>query len=155
GPQGKALQMLKWLHETDIAATAPPAALEPFHEDAPLAPPQVYEVRRMQPAEAVQVSQLMYRAYGNTYFNPDVYYPQRVAAQNANGSVVSIVACGDNAYVAAHSALELNQSGPVAETGQAVVDPAHRGRGLLNKMKEVVLVEARRLDLVGLYSDAV
>ncbi len=155
GPEGKSLQVRKWLHGESVAEGADAETLTPFTKDSPLAPPQQYEVRRMLPGEAVQVSQLMYRTYGSTYFNPDVYYPARVAAHNANGSVVSFVACTQDGYVAGHSALELNQPGPVAETGQAAVDPAHRGRGLLSRMKELSLEEARRRQLVGWYSDAV
>src|SRR3990172_3865383 len=92
GPEGKALQLLKWLHVTDVTQQAKAETIEPFRDDAPLAPDQQYVVRRLLGAEAVQVSQLMYRTYGGTYFNRDVYYPERVAAQNANGSVISFVA---------------------------------------------------------------
>lgn len=155
GPEGKALQIRKWLHVTHVAQQSATASIAPFRDDAPLAPEQSYEIRRLRADEAVQVSQLMYRAYGNTYFNSDVYYPERVAAQNAAGSVVSIVAQAADGSIVGHYALEMNQGGPVAETGQAVVDPAHRGRGLLNRMKEVVLVEAKKSDLVGWYADAV
>ncbi len=155
GPGGKALQVCKWLHERSVVDVADAASLEPFQKGAPLATEQQYTVRKMLPAEAVQVSQLMYRTYGGTYFNPDVYYPQRIVAHNANGSAVSFVACSDDGYVAGHSALELNQPGPVAETGQAAVDPAHRGRGLLRRMKDLALAEAESRELVGWYADAV
>lgn len=155
GPEGKALQVLKWLHVTSIEDQAQAQDITPFREDTPLAPPQEYRVGCMTSAEAVQVSQLMYRAYGNTYFNPDVYYPERVAAQNAKGSVISIVARDAQGAIAGHCALELNQTGPVAETGQAVVDPAHRGRGLLDRLKDAAVQEAQRLDLQGWYGDAV
>ncbi len=155
GPEGKALQVRKWLADKSIAESAEPAAIAPFQDDAPLAPAGQYDVRRMLPVEAVQVSQLMYRTYGNTYFNPDVYYPERIAAHNANGSVISFVACTEDGYVAGHCALELDQPGPVAESGQAAVDPAHRGRGLLSRLKELALDEARQRGLVGWYADAV
>ena len=155
GPEGKALQVRKWLHATSIVDSSDAADIEPVREDAPLAPQQEYAVRRMRPHEAVQVSQLMYRAYGNSYFNPDVYYPQRIAAQNANGSIVSFVACAEEGSVVGHCALELDQPGPVGETGQAVIHPLHRGRGLLIRMKEAVLEEARRRNLEGCYADAV
>jgi anti-sigma regulatory factor (Ser/Thr protein kinase) len=156
GPAGKALQIRKWLHVTSVADHPDARALEPFRDDAPLAPEQEYVVRRMLSEEALEVSQLMYRAYGNTYFNPDVYYPERIAAQNANGSVISFVVKAADGSIAGHSALERNQPGPVAEkTGQAVVDPAHRGRGLLNRLKDVALDEARGLDLTGWFADAV
>ena len=155
GPQGKALQVVKWLHEKHIAEGASPESLKAFTEDVPLAPPQEYTIRRMRPEEAAQVSQLMYRTYGNSYFNEDVYYPDRVAAQNERGTVLSYVAVGADGAIAGHYALERNQAGPVAEGGQAVVDPAHRGRGLLDRMKDFSLEEAQRLDLVGWYADAV
>ena len=155
GPEGKALQIIKWLYNTHITAQTPDEMLETFQDDAPLAPQQQYTIRRMAADEAVQVSQLIYRAYGGTYFNRDVYYPERVAAQNERETVLSFVAQGEDGRLVGHYALERNQEGPVAEGGQAVVDPAHRGRGLLTRMKEAAVETARHLGLVGLYSDAV
>ncbi len=155
GRDGKAIQLVKWLHEEHITDQAHAAALAPFTEDAPLAPAQEYTIRRMLPQEAIQVSQLMYRAYGNTYFNEDVYYPDRVAAHNANNSVLSFVAVGANGQLAGHYALERGEPGPIAEGGQAVVDPAHRGRGLLDRLKDAALAEAVRMNLVGVFADAV
>jgi Histidine kinase-like ATPase domain len=155
GPEGKALQVIKWLHEQRVENSASPESLKRFADDVPLAAPQEYTVRRMRPGEAGQVSQLMYRTYGNTYLNEDVYYPDRVAAQNARGILMSYVAVGADGAVAGHYALERDQPGPVVEGGQAVVDPAHRGRGLLHRMTDASLDEARRLELAGWYFDAV
>jgi anti-sigma regulatory factor (Ser/Thr protein kinase)/GNAT superfamily N-acetyltransferase len=155
GREGKAIQLVKWLHDDHITDRAHPAALAPFKEDAPLAPAQEYAIRRMRPEEAIQVSQLMYRAYGNTYFNEDVYYPDRVAAHNAAGSVLSFVAVGEDGQLAGHYALERDEEGPVAEGGMAVVDPAHRSRGLMDRMKDAALAEARDMHLVGVFADAV
>jgi GNAT superfamily N-acetyltransferase len=155
GREGKALQILKWLPGQSITESAPAESLVPFQSDAALAPEQDYVIRRLQPEEAVQVCQLMYRAYGNTYFNEDVYYPQRVAAQNTQNVNLSFVAVGAAGRIAGHYALERNQDGPVAEGGQAVVDPAHRGRGLLERLKAAAVEEAQRLGLAGWYADAV
>ncbi len=143
GPEGKALQVIKWLHDSHIADVAGAERIERFSDPVPLAPKQSYTIRRMRADESEQVSQLMYRTYGNTYFNEDVYYPDRVAAQNERGIVLSYVAVGEDGNVAGHYALERNQEGPVAEGGQAVVAPAHRGRGLLDRMKEKALEEAK------------
>jgi len=155
GREGKAIQIIKWLHDNHIADDKEASELAPFNDEAPLAPPQAYEVRRMRAGEAVQVSQLMYRAYGNTYLNEDIYYPERVAAQDAAGTVISFVAVGAGGQVAGHYAWERSVAGPVVEGGQAVVDPSHRGRGLLDRMKEAALEEASRLELLGWYADAV
>jgi anti-sigma regulatory factor (Ser/Thr protein kinase)/GNAT superfamily N-acetyltransferase len=155
GREGQAIQLVKWLHDDHITDKAHPAALAPFKEDAPLAPAQEYTIRRMRPEEAIQVSQLIYRAYGNTYFNEDVYYPDRIAAHNAAGLLLSFVAVGADGQLAGHYALERGEEGPVAEGGQAVVDPAHRSRGLLDRMKDAALAEARNMNLVGVFADAV
>ena len=58
----------------------------------PLPPEQQYAIRRMRADESEQVSQLMERTCGNTYFNEDVYYPDRVVAQNERTVVLSYVA---------------------------------------------------------------
>ena len=155
GPKGKALQIVKWLHDTHIADGNNSVTLSPHSRDTSPAPAQQYTIRRMRAGEAEQVSQLIYRTYGGSYFNADVYYPDRLAAQNERGVVLSYVAVGEDGKVASHYALELNRSGPVAEGGQAVVDPAHRGRGLLNQMKDLALKDARELGLLGWYADAV
>lgn len=155
GPEGKALQLIKWLHTANVADTSSAEDLAHVPLDVPLAPDQEYTVRRMLPEEAVQVSQLMYRTYGTTYFNEDVYYPDRIASQNLHEVLLSVVAVGDSGRVAGHCALERGQDGPVAELGQAAVDPAHRGRRLLDRMKDALETEARALNLAGWYADAV
>ena len=109
----------------------------------------------MRPEEAVQVAQLIYRTYGMTYFNKDVYYPERIAVHNSRGDVISVVAVGEDGRVAGHCALERGVDGPVAEVGQAAVDPTHRGRGLLDRMKSALEAEARSLGMAGWFADAV
>lgn len=155
GPEGKALIISKWLHNTDITETADGASLKVFGKDISPAPDQEYTIRRMQRGEGLQISQLIYKAYGGSYFNSDVYYPERVEALNAKGTVLSFVALAENGRVVGHYALERNINGPVVEGGEAVVDPAHRGRKLLERMKETALSEARQIGLAGVYADAV
>jgi len=154
GPEGKALTITKSFHDTHVTEHA--GDLQPFREKPPLAPEQDYTIRRMHPADAVTISQLIYRAYGPSYFNRDVYYPERVAAQNASGTIISFVAeAAANGEVVGHYALERNQPGPVAEGGQAVVDPAHRGRKILDRLKMAALDHAREIGLAGVWADAV
>ncbi|MCP4945059.1 MAG: GNAT family N-acetyltransferase [Planctomycetaceae bacterium] len=151
GPNGKALHLIKWLHDKSVRDSDS----KQISKDEPLAPEQEYDVRRSRPDEALQISQLIYRIYGNTYFNEDLYYPERVATQHANGKVLSIVAADQEGYLAGHCALEFNDAGPVAEVGQAAVDPRHRGRGLLNQMKDALDKEAQQMGLAGWYADSV
>ena len=88
GPNGKALHLIKWLHEKSVRDTSS----VDVSKDEPLAPEQEYDVRKSRPDEALQISQLIYRIYGNTYFNEDLYYPDRVAAQFFP-SIAKLIAC--------------------------------------------------------------
>jgi hypothetical protein len=154
GPEGKALTLTKSFHDTHV--TEHPADLAPFAEKPPLAPEQDYAIRRMRPADALTISQLIYKAYGPSYFNRDVYYPERVAAQNTSGAIISFVAeATATGEIVGHYALERNQPGPVAEGGQAVVDPSHRGRKILDRLKAAALAHAREIGLAGVWADAV
>jgi len=153
GPEGKQLTIEKSFHDSHIADHG--TDLRPFDEKPPLAAEQEYTIRQMTPEDAVKISQLIYKAYGPSYFNRDVYYPDRVVALNADGSVISFVAEGSVDGVVGHYALERNQEGPVAEGGMAVVDPAHRGRKLLDRLKTAAVTHAKEIGLTGMYADAV
>lgn len=114
-----------------------------------------YALRRMTDADAVGVSALMEKAYGDTYFNPEVYHPEALIRQNATGQIHSFVAVAKGDRVAGHFALEMREGLPVAELGEAVVDPADRGHGLMDRLKELTLTEARQFGLRGVYADTV
>jgi hypothetical protein len=155
GRQGMELRITKARPHTDVTAHLPEAALAPFQSDAPLAPEQTYTIRLLRPEEAIQVSQCIYRAWGYSYPNDDLYYPDRIAHLNAAGELVSVVAVAEAGDVVGHFALERPDLGPIAETGQAVVSPAHRGRKLLERMRAFAEEEAGQLGLVGLFGQPV
>jgi hypothetical protein len=56
--------------------------------EAPLAPAQRYTVRRFEPADAVGVAQSIYRAFGYTYADADIYYPARIIHLNETGQAL-------------------------------------------------------------------
>src|SRR5262245_62061965 len=128
GSAGMELTLIKQRALRDVTDHVTPTELSPFRHDEPLAPPQSYEVRRPRPADAVGVAQCVYRSYGYTYSNPDLYYPERIVHLNETGHLVSLVAADASGAIVGHLALERPDLGPVAESGQAVVSPAHRGR---------------------------
>jgi anti-sigma regulatory factor (Ser/Thr protein kinase) len=155
GRQGMELRITKARPQRDVTEHLPDAALTPFQPDAALAPEQTYAIRLLRPEEAIQVAQCIYRAWGYSYPNDDLYYPDRIAHLNATGELVSIVAVDEAGEVVGHYALERPDLGPIAETGQAVVSPAHRGRKLLERMRTFLEEEAGRLGLVGVYGQPV
>lgn len=156
--RGKAgMQLVIQTHRphADVSGHLSPDSLAPYHEEVPQAPPQDYTIRRMRPEEAVQVAACMYRAYGYTYANPDLYYPARLVHLNETGRLVSLVAVDAAGEVVGHLGLERELDGVVAESGQAVVNPAHRGRHLLERLRAALDAEAAALGLHGVHGDAV
>lgn len=148
GNAGMELRLLKRRRQTHIAEQLP--GLTPLTEDAPVAPEQVYVIRRFNPEDAVGIARCLYEAYGYTYGNEDLYYPARIDHLNATGQLISIVAVDQSGEVVGHLALERPDLGGIAESGQAVVSPAHRGRHLLERLRTAVEEEARRIGLEGI-----
>lgn len=124
-------------------------------DEVPLAPEQEYDVRLFEPADALGVSRVVYRNYGNTYFHEACYFPERLVDLNETGELASVVAVAADGEVVGHYALERPNLTRVAERGMAVVSPAHRGRDLMTRMRTFIEEEAVRLGLIGVWSVAV
>jgi anti-sigma regulatory factor (Ser/Thr protein kinase) len=155
GAEGMELRLVVARPRTDVSDHVPAAALTPFHPQAPLAPEQDYRIQRLRPEDAVGVAQCIYRAYGYSYPNPDLYSPERIAQLNAAGQLISVVALDEAGAVVGHAALERPEPLATAEVGQAVVAPAHRGHKLLERMLERLDREGRDVGLHSLYGQPV
>jgi GNAT superfamily N-acetyltransferase len=140
--------------------------LAPFVEDAPLAPEQTYTIRlagqgpRSAP-DWPSIARAMYKTYGFSYAREDFYIPERIRALNEQGLVVSVVAQADlTGEVVGHYALEVAGFGQfgvkapvIGELGKAVVDPAHRGRGLMERMRRFTEDTAKARGMLALFSE--
>lgn len=155
GKEGKELRLVRYRPQADVTDHLPQEALAPIHPEVTLAPPQEYTVRRFQPEDAVGIARVVYRVYGYTYQHEELYYPERTVRLNEEGKLVSVVAVDAAGEVVGHYALERPEAGRVAESGEAVVSPAHRGRKLMERMREQIEAEAGRLGLLGIYGNAV
>jgi hypothetical protein len=131
------------------------AAMPPGEEDAPPAPQQEYTVRRFEPADAAGVARAFYLTYGYAYDLPAVYVPSRLIELNESGQYVSIVALDAAGDVVGHYALSREGDEPIADACGAVVLPAHRGRDLLNKLRDRAEEEAIARGLAAYYSEPV
>jgi len=114
-----------------------------------------YVIRRLTPADALQIPELANTVNGPGYIHAEVYHPQKLLQLNRDGHLVSVVAVHREHGVVGHSALERPDMGPIAETGEAMVLPDHRHHHLLDRMKLALEEEARKLGLAGIYGNAV
>jgi hypothetical protein len=120
-----------------------------------VAPPQEYTIRRFQSSDAPGVARAFYLTYGYAYDLSAVYVPARLIELNETGHYVSIVALGAENDVVGHYALAREGDQPIADACGAVVIPAHRGRDLLNRLRERAEQEAVGLGLSAYYSEPV
>jgi anti-sigma regulatory factor (Ser/Thr protein kinase) len=155
GADGMELRLVTARPQTDVSEHLPAEALTPYQPRPPLAPEQAYTIQRLRPEHAVGVAQCVYRAYGYSYPNADLYSPERIAQLNAAGQLISSVALDEAGAVVGHAALERPEPDPIAEVGQGVVAPAHRGRKLLEQMLDLLDQEGRALGLRSLYGQPV
>lgn len=118
--------------------------------------PEDVEVRDFREGDAIRISRTIYRAYGYTYPNEDLYYPEKIAKLNASGKLISVVCCDKTTEeVVGHYALERPGLGSIAESGQAVVSPGYRGFNLMGKMRDLLEKKAVNLQLEGIMSQPV
>lgn len=114
------------------------------------------EIRAFKDSDAIKISRIIYRAYGYTYPNEDMYYPEKILESNKNGELISVVSFDTkNDEVVGHYALERPNLGVIAESGQAVVSPDCRGFGLMKKMRILLENTAIELNLEGIFSQPV
>ncbi len=129
-------------HHRTVRAPAAP-------EDTPL------DIRMMRPEESFELSRCVYRSYGYSYDWNDIYYPDRIRELQESGLMHSCVAVTAEGEFVGHLALTLEgPNSPVAEAGQAVVDPRFRGHQLFERMKTFLSERAKEWGMYGLYSEA-
>ena len=150
GKEGQELQLVKFLATPRVDAEPPPVV-----PPAPAATP-AFGIRRLQADDAPAVSRCMYACYGYSYVYDFVYYPDRLAALNASGELISAVAIAADGELLGHAALMC--AGPAARTGElgiAAVEPRYRGGGVARQLSEWLLDWAARHDWHGVSANAV
>ncbi|BAF71823.1 ATP-binding protein [Sulfurovum sp. NBC37-1] len=113
-------------------------------------------IKQFEERWAMEISQIIYEAYGYSYPNEDLYFPERIISLNESGQLVSVVAYDTKRdRIAGHYALEREDLGSVAEIGQAVVVPKYRGLGLMKKIRVKTQEVGKELGLEGIMSKPV
>jgi serine/threonine-protein kinase RsbW len=155
GWEGKELQLIKYLKVPSVETYFTPEELRPYNPGAELATLGRYEYRLMEQGDATDIARCVYRTYGYTYPAEYVYFPERVAAMNRSGEMISAVAVTESGEVIGHCALSGQAGAPLMEVSQAVVAPAHRGRGILRELVDLLMHQAHERRLAGLFIQTV
>jgi anti-sigma regulatory factor (Ser/Thr protein kinase)/GNAT superfamily N-acetyltransferase len=154
GREGKRVELIRNLPAeypgADLLATTPcPETEEISAAGVPLT------IRLLQPDEGVDLARCFYHCYGYSYLD-FVYHPEKIRELIEQGLQTSIVAVTPDGEIVGHFGISRETSNAsIAETGQAVVNPRFRGRGLFEAMKEKAADYARSAGLYGFYSESV
>lgn len=149
GRQGKALCLVKRLPLSEEGESSAPGRPGEAAE-LPRAPEQPYEVRPLEPDEALQVARLFWLAYGYSYKNEAFYRPEGLLDLVARGVLHSYVAVTKEGEVVGHAGLLRPEPVPTAEMALLVVSPAHRGRKLMERFFDSLAARAAEMGLSGL-----
>ena len=150
GTAGMELHLTVHRREGDVTQRLPESELTAFPHQEPQAAAQSYAVRRFRADDAIGVAQCVYRSFGYTYGDADLYYPDRLVHLNETGQLVSIVALDEAGAVVGHLGLERPDLGAIAESSDAAVAPAHRHRHLLERLRAFAEETASGLGIQGL-----
>jgi serine/threonine-protein kinase RsbW len=118
-----------------------PVAVE-GHDDSPQSQAVEYEVRRLRPEEAIEVARCVYDSYGYSYAGEQAYQPERIAALNESGDLISAVAVTADGEVIGHSALVMHDELP-PEVAMAAPKRSARGLGIATKLCAFLIDQLR------------
>jgi hypothetical protein len=144
------------IHRNLTGAAEPPpsaAAEQPLSAPAVTAAQPDYVINLPQKSDAAAIARCFLEVYGHHYVHAEVFSTRRYWDKVESGELVPAVARDRDGLVIGHVALEREPGARVAERGEAVVLPAHRGHGLLERMTARLSEEALKHDLDGIYAE--
>jgi hypothetical protein len=138
------------LTDVDAAHLAPPAV-----EVASVSPASTDEFRigLAEKRDTAAIARCFLEVDGHHYVHGDVFSPRRYWAKVESGELIPAVTRNSEGEVIGHVSLERDAGAHVAERGEAVVLPAYRGHRLLERMTELLTVEAPKHGLLGIYAE--
>lgn len=160
GPDGKELVLIKHLKNKSISDYYAACDLEPYEPEAPptseAAETFKCQVRKMNPADAPDISKTIYRTYGYTYPHDYVYYPEKIIALNESGRIYSAVAVVGDSEIAGYGVFRFWDENPqIIEMAQGVVKPKYRSMGCFGNITRFLLDEAKTRGIKGAFGEAV
>jgi len=163
GMEGKETQMVKYLPARNIdsylsakelaeAETGEVSDMEIPSTSLPIRERIVYKVRRMEPAEAVEIARCAYKSHGYTFFDDHIYYPERIIELNKTDEMISAVAVTEDGIFMGHAALVYpSLETRIAEYTFVFVNQEYRGHGCMKRIADFLFQCPKKKSLDGVY----
>jgi len=157
GKEGKKFIIIKYashpLHNGDKVQKTLPLPLEKRQKSKKEREDLPVTIREFTEGDEEGIARLIYKNYGYSYIKDLFYYPQKVFESHGK-KFYSIVAQREGRIIG-HFALVLVPESTIAEIGVAVVDPEFQGRGIMNRMLQLVLKKAEEIGLDAVFGEAI
>lgn len=158
GREGKLFYIVKYA----TGALIPDESLLPVmleqEDDEPVngtppAPETDIMVRPFLAGDEEAIANLIYKNYGHSYIKDTFYFPRKIL-EHEGEKLLSIVAQTEEQIVG-HFALLRSEDSNIAEVGITVVDPRFKGRGIMNRMFDAIIEQARVIGLDAIFAEAI
>lgn len=124
-------------------------------QDRPPRKLEHYTVSQVQPADAEDISKVIYRTYNYTYSKEDMYYPKRIEQAVSGKERLGVIARSDEGEAIGYFAVLKKEDSNIAEVGEAVVSPDFRRQGVMSRMMQQLIDMSRKKRLSALFGKAV
>jgi anti-sigma regulatory factor (Ser/Thr protein kinase) len=115
-----------------------------------------YDVRLMEPSDAIEISKCAYKSHGYSFFDDHIYYPDHIIEMNQTGEMISAVAVTPDNVFMGHGALHYPYPGArIAELTFLFVNVEYRGQGCMNRVCDFLYTTPKQHPLAGIYTYAV
>lgn len=156
GKEGKKFVIIKYasypLHtQKDLTALSSPTSAKEKTEVTD--PKTVVTIREFKEGDEEGIAHLIYKNYGYSYIKDLFYYPQKILEFHSK-KFYSVVAEADGRVIG-HFAFVMVPKSTVAEIGIVVVDPLFQGKGIMNRMLELILKKAEDIGLDAVFGEAI
>ncbi|WP_085683797.1 MULTISPECIES: GNAT family N-acetyltransferase [unclassified Pseudomonas] len=105
-------------------------------------------LRSYRNSDALAVSQLFRKIYGDHYAQPHVYLPRMISQNQVGGRWHSLVAVSGDQMLG-HASLIRDRESRIAELALTVVDPQSRGQSIATRLGQQLLIHAQALGYRG------
>jgi N-acetylglutamate synthase-like GNAT family acetyltransferase/anti-sigma regulatory factor (Ser/Thr protein kinase) len=156
GKEGKKFVIIKyashpWLKQTYLTIQD---ALDFEKEEKEVVDPNApVTIREFKEGDEEGVAYLIYKNYGHSYIKDIFYYPQKIL--EFHGEKFYSVIAESEGRIVGHFSFILVPESTIAEIGIVVVDPLFKGRGIMNRMIEVILEKAEDIGLDAVFGEAI
>jgi anti-sigma regulatory factor (Ser/Thr protein kinase)/N-acetylglutamate synthase-like GNAT family acetyltransferase len=114
-----------------------------------------FDIKKITPEDAEDISKLIYRTYEYSYPKEDMYFPKKVEETVLGKEKLGAIARSSDGEAVGYFALLKKQDATIAEIGEAVVSPEYRRKGVMSRMMKRLIKIAGDQKLDALFGKAI